>query len=832
MHQKNLSFREAVFELGLIYQIDIVIEDEDKKNKHQQKDDQVALNIEELHKNLKLRFFELSESPLQAFLSHHIAEIGYLDTLEQLYGILDDKHKIPVNIPHNKEFYVLPFQTERGKILGFLFLKLEMESLLNIPSVVFEFSIFLSNEDFNYPIINFPQARKHIVDKSLVVATNTFDFFFLLKNGITNSVLLNEKNISEKLYQFFSKFSSNVYLLISENIKNIIISDKYLSVFVRWVKKDFFEKVKFYQSLDSDLFFKWIFESQRIKRKNNSDIEKQADTSKLKRVKKNEIKILEKTSSFYHRVLLHQSSGYVVEYLQTRGFDLNDIKEWNLGFCPRDSILTRALIKENSDLSLFLELGLLRLSQKNNEYYDFFYDRFIIPILNHTGECVALGGRIIDSSHKAPKYINSAESVLFSKSKILFNYHRATNAIVENGYAIIVEGFMDCMTLVKHGLRNVVAVMGTALTVEHLFSLAQITQRVILCFDSDSAGKQAVRKSFLSNLKFPDLILEVIELPSEKDPDEFVKMHGLGSFLNIIKNEAIVIYEYITKIIQFHSRDMEEFLLNLKEEFKSSEFSVQSKLGRHFSIFLIEKYNIKFRDIFCKNVNQIDAKSELKLIPQNIVHSPVWEIKNILEIKILFSFFYCPINDLPKKLIDVLVSKDGVIENEQSLFYHSYKKQISDEGKQIFLNLFSECRGKNYTSCLEFNESDILNFSEISKIFVAYIKRFSSVLISAGAECLIDTQTTSVPKTSTFDFNHVFSPKNKQFLRIQHKNVELAVAHKKVISLLVDLLLQLELSEIDTQLEQFSKTHFNQKIGGEFNALLHEREIRRVLLMS
>ena len=72
--------------------------------------------------------------------------------------------------------------------------------------------------------------------------------------------------------------------------------------------------------------------------------------------------------------------------------------------------------KEKTDISCFLELGLLRLSQKKNEYYDFFYDRFVIPILNHSGECVALGGRILDDFQKAPKYINSAESVLFSKS--------------------------------------------------------------------------------------------------------------------------------------------------------------------------------------------------------------------------------------------------------------------------------------------------------------------------------------------------------------------------------------------------------------------------------
>lgn len=840
MHQKNLTFREAIFELGSLYQIEIALEDEVKKNAKQKNDEVVSLKIEEFHKDLKKRLFELSESALKTFLIHHVSEIGYLDKPDLLKNFARDLNlSLSLELLEGGNFYVLPFQTERGKILGFLFLKLEMELSLNVPYAQHEFKLFLSDETYYHPLINFPQARKNIVHKRLIVATNVFDFFFLLKHGVSNSAFIPINYVSGKTYQFFSKFVTNVFLIVSEEIKDIPSADQSVFVLIRWVKKDFSEKVKFYQSLDEKTVEDWVFGANKIKPKSTLNTENEVKGIKEKKTqKKYEIGFLEKTSSFYHRILLHPSSQHVVEYLEKRGFGLDDIKEWNLGFCPRDSILTRALLKDNTDIQIFLDLGILRVSQKKMQYYDFFYDRFVIPILNHFGECVALGGRILDDTQKVPKYINSSESTLFSKSKILFNYYSATNHIVENGYVIVVEGYMDCMTLVKHGVRNVVAVMGTALTYDHLCSLSQITQRIILCFDSDSAGQQAIKKSFLSNLKFPSLILEVIELPSAKDPDEFVKNHGIAAFLNIIKNQTIIVYEYVTQMIQSYSRDMEEFVLNLTEEFRSYELFAQSKLGQNFSNYLLETYHIQSKKIFNKNVHHAADGQEISLISQESSYVPTWSAKSVLEIKIIFTFFYCALRDLPKKMFAILIMRMESIEEEDYksdnyLFHRAYERQISEDGKKILQELFCECQKKHYASCTQLLEKEIENFSALTKILAAYIKKHSSILVKSGVDFLIEHP--GMPpqqKRGVFDCNQVFSAKNAQFLRFQLKNIELIGQCNELVKMLVELLLQLELSEIDFQLEQYSKTHFNQHIDTKVAGLIQEREIRRVLLVG
>lgn len=831
MHQKSLSFRDAVFELGSLYQIDIEIENEDKKIK--QDNEQFTLNVEELQKNLKKQFFELTDSPIKKFLSDYLSEIGYLNHLNQIHEFSTDLvAKVPSHIDDKTDFYTIPFQNERNKILGFLCLKLDMETTLEVPYSKYEFSIFFSDEQQEHLVINFPQARKHSLNKSFVIATNSLDFFYCLKQGLHNVLLTNENNLSKKLYYFFSKFVLNLYIIISEDVKHIPESDKQPVLFVRWVKKIFFEKIKFYQSLQGDLFGDWIFGAKKLKVNRKVNEATSQCFAKLTKTKKKEIQILEKTSSFYHRILLHPSSQHVVQYLNARGLDINDINEWNIGFCPRESILTRALLKENNDLSVFIELGLLRLSQRKNQYYDFFYDRFVIPILNHTGECVALGGRILDDFQKVPKYINSAESILFSKSKILFNFYRASESIIENGYVIIVEGYMDCITLFKHGVCNVVAVMGTALTVEHLLSLSQITKRVLLCFDSDVAGKLAIKKSFLSNLRFPNLILEVIEIPFEKDPDEYVKNYGIESFLTIVKNHTVIIYDYVTKMIQQKSRDIDDFVVNMQEEFKSAELSVQSILGQEFKNYLSDTYAIKMENIFGKKGHNVSLILNSKII-SNI---PAWSIKNILEIKILFAFFYCPFEVMPKKILNIFVQQSNQLQqnNEQNfeLFYQAYENQISVEGKIILSDLFFQAQKQKYLSCNDLTIHDIADLHEVSKVFVAYIKKFSSIIVSIGADFLLDLNFHPQQKNNSFDFNQVFQSKNVQFLRIQLKSIDLSIKHHKLVQVFVELLLQLELSEIDSKLEAYSKTHFNQNLQDSFNNLLHEREIRRVLLMS
>ena len=246
------------------------------------------------------------------------------------------------------------------------------------------------------------------------------------------------------------------------------------------------------------------------------------------------IELTSRTIEFYHKYLLqnkNQNRNEPLIYLEARGLTEADIKHWKIGYCSSNQDLSKKAqtgLVSQENLSI---LGIIKKQKSGNNFYDFFHDRIIIPISNHKGEFVALSGRTFLSTELMPKYINSPESEIFSKSKILFNFYRALDAIIINKYVIIVEGYMDCISLVNTGLENVVAVMGTALTKFHLEELSKLTKRIVLCFDNDRAGQSAAKRTFAAAVSFQNVDLEYLVLPDCKDPDEYIKRFGKDEFL-------------------------------------------------------------------------------------------------------------------------------------------------------------------------------------------------------------------------------------------------------------------------------------------------------------
>lgn len=235
--------------------------------------------------------------------------------------------------------------------------------------------------------------------------------------------------------------------------------------------------------------------------------------------------------NFFKENLLNNESDSL-EYLESRSINEKTLKEFNLGFAPDswDSFY-KLLSTKKLKLEYAEHLGLIQ-KKENGGYYDKYRKRVIFPIYTLTGRIAGFGGRIIEKNDKAPKYLNSPESKIYSKRKILYGLYHSKEEIRKLDYVFLVEGYMDVISLHQSGIRNVVASSGTSLTEEQIVLLSRFTNNIKVLFDSDSAGENATIKSIelLIQNKFE---IKVVSLPKGEDPDSFIKNFGKNEFIKL-----------------------------------------------------------------------------------------------------------------------------------------------------------------------------------------------------------------------------------------------------------------------------------------------------------
>ena len=215
----------------------------------------------------------------------------------------------------------------------------------------------------------------------------------------------------------------------------------------------------------------------------------------------------------------------VKKYLAKRGLTQEVIQTFDIGYAPNEwEALEKHLASKNVSPAIAEEARLVKpRTQGKSGYYDIFRDRLMFPIFSPLGEPVAFGGRIIEQGE--PKYLNSPETPVFIKGKVLYGLSQTARYIRTEDVALIVEGYMDLVSLYQAGIRNVVASMGTALTAEHGKLLKRMTRNVVALFDGDSAGMEAAERS-LPILLAAGLYPKGLTLPNEMDPDDYVKAYG------------------------------------------------------------------------------------------------------------------------------------------------------------------------------------------------------------------------------------------------------------------------------------------------------------------
>ncbi|NLW34231.1 DNA primase [Syntrophorhabdus aromaticivorans] len=247
---------------------------------------------------------------------------------------------------------------------------------------------------------------------------------------------------------------------------------------------------------------------------------------------------LSKLADYYHQAL--KRSGAAREYLARRGIDTHIIKEFMIGFSDRTRYDLKGFLKDSGvPPDILLNTGVIRM--KDGGAYDIFRGRIVIPILDVNGHVIGFGGRTMDKDG-LPKYINSPESSVFSKRSALFGIDKTRKRIAEMSQVFIVEGYFDFISLYQHGLRNIVATLGTAVTEGQLARLRNYTDNITLMLDGDEAGiKSALR--LVSLFSDMDINGSMVALPSGHDPDSLVREEGIEGVTRII-NEKKPILDY------------------------------------------------------------------------------------------------------------------------------------------------------------------------------------------------------------------------------------------------------------------------------------------------
>ncbi|WP_281660672.1 DNA primase [Microvirgula aerodenitrificans] len=253
--------------------------------------------------------------------------------------------------------------------------------------------------------------------------------------------------------------------------------------------------------------------------------------------------VMVEAARFYKQQL--KSSPVAVEYLKRRGLTGEIAGRFGLGYAPAGWNGLQAVFSDYLDPKLD-EAGLL-IVRDDGTRYDRFRERVMFPIRDVRGRVIAFGGRILDKGE--PKYLNSPETPLFEKGRELYGLFEAREAIREVNRVLVVEGYMDVVALAQHGVSYAVATLGTATTATHVHKLFRHADRVIFCFDGDKAGRRAAWRA-LENV-LPELRdgkrVDFLFLPSEHDPDSYIREYGREGFEAILDAETVPLSAYLTR---------------------------------------------------------------------------------------------------------------------------------------------------------------------------------------------------------------------------------------------------------------------------------------------
>ena len=357
---------------------------------------------------------------------------------------------------------------------------------------------------------------------------------------------------------------------------------------------------------------------------NNVDSAKEALKAKV-------YKVNEFTAKYYHENLYRPESKIAQEYIKKRKLSNETLKSFQIGFSGKFDELYKELKKQGFEDREILESGLVNKNERG-QYIDRYRNRLMFPICDVRGRVIAFGGRVLDDSK--PKYINSPENVVYSKGRHLYGLNVAKKYDIKKRL-LIVEGYMDVVSLHQRDIHNVVASLGTALTQQQGYLLRNNTEQIILSYDSDEAGQTAKVRA-MEILQNMGCDIRVLQMEGAKDPDEYVIKYGNARFQNLV-DKAISVIEFKVKILR-QSLNLESTNDKIKflNEIAKLIAKIDNSMEREVYIEKIAKeYDVSKEAIYAE-VNKLTYKESKddKILsrPKPVIrHIEKEEIENVSE---------------------------------------------------------------------------------------------------------------------------------------------------------------------------------------------------------
>lgn len=360
-------------------------------------------------------------------------------------------------------------------------------------------------------------------------------------------------------------------------------------------------------------------------------IEFKTNLSEADKKKMEEIKLMQdihlKAARFYFSNLINsKNAGY--DYLRKRGLSDKIIKRFGLGYSLYSwNSLMDYLLSIGYEKKDLVKSGLVTHKENGDKYYDKFRNRVMFPIFDYRGNVIGFGGRVLDDS--MPKYLNSPDTILFNKRYNLYGLNYAKKSI-KNDTLILVEGYMDLISLVEYGVENVVATLGTALTNEQGKLIKRYASTAVISYDSDEAGIKATLRA-IEILRHQNINVKILNLKDCKDPDDFIKKYKKEGFLKAIEDSVSHIIFQINILKRKFDFNKDEHLIKFAKEAASIIKTLSSPVEKDFYIKYVSKeFNISLEalkeEVFGKNYN--NSKNNYKKFFKT-EQKPIEKIKNI-----------------------------------------------------------------------------------------------------------------------------------------------------------------------------------------------------------
>jgi len=471
--------------------------------------------------------------------------------------------------------------------------------------------------------------------------------------------------------------------------------------------------------------------------------------------------IFREYSDFFNQQLFKTENNQALSYLEKRGLNQNIIKEFNLGYVPWQNNFYEKLSSKFSEAEIILT-GLYYKNEKTNKFIDRFNSRIIFPINNLTNETIAFGGRIIRDSQLA-KYINSPETEFYKKGRTVFNLDKAKALRSETSEVIIVEGYMDVVSLYSAGVKNIISNSGTALTDTQIELIWKFFSNPIICLDGDQSGQSAA-------LRIAEKLLPLINennkiyfsiMPKGEDPDDFIKKNGKEKFNEFLKSKKIIqsyIWDmYLSEVNINNPFDISKFEKKIKnlcyaiKDETLKKYILENFLNKLKSLTPIQNFKKVFTPYTKRNFNVLNETKQLYKEQSNFSKSEIKErsilyiLLNYLDVaqnkiddllKINFS------NEQNEELKKELISQPGLnntmgnnkpkidtkynelvnkIENNTNLKNILLKKE-DNEREEILNDLIEELKEMNHLKQIEFLENKVAknldegSYSELIKL--------------------------------------------------------------------------------------------------------------------